>query len=272
MSIYDSRQTYLKLASVIHNYDKISCTELANKYIEKKNSLLADNYFAALIINNWSTIYKLKSSVLFCKNITCEDCYDWLVQGILAVLKDKKWLDKSSSLYQDPNAFDKMLTIAISHIRISSLKYLSRKCRIGDNYTCSLDEMKENIGFDFPYTDSDTSNTDYIVQYYIDHDRIFDALLVDLICYGDTQVYDQRLKRLKFSPIKLSSNLSLLNNKYIETFVNKYNNVCDQHLIDIRNWVNETESYTVARKIRTTFKKIRDDLCNNKDLNKNLIV
>lgn len=272
MSIYDTRQIYLKLASVIHNYDKISCTDLVSKYIENKDNSLADNYFAALIINNWDTIYKLKSSVSFCKNITHEDCYEWLVQGILFVLKYEKWLDKSSSLYQDPASFDKLLTIAISHIRLSNLNYLSRKGRIGANYTYSLDEMKENIGFDFPYTDSDTSNTDYIIQYYIDHDKIFAAVLIDLICYGDTQVYDQQLKRLKFSSIKLSSNLSLLNNKYIETFVNKYNNVSEQHLIDIRKWANESGSYTVARKIRTTFKKIRDDLCNNKDLNKNLIV
>lgn len=266
MSIDENKKTYLEFASNIRDYEKISNTELANGYIENENNSLVNNYFAALIIKNWVTIYKLKSSVSFFRNITHEDCYEWLVQGILFVLKYRKWLDKSSALYQDPEAFDKMLTITISHVRIANLSYLSRKDRIKDNYSYSLDEMKENIDFDFPHNDLDTSNTDRIVQYYIDHNKIFNGLIVDLLCYSDTQIYDEKLKRLRFSLFKLNLNLSLLNNKYIETFVNKYINVDSQDLINIRNWVNESKSYKVAGKIRTTFKKIRDDLCNNKEL------
>ena len=272
MSIYDNKKTHLKAASIINGYDKISNIDLANGYIENENNYLADNYFSALIINHWSLIYKLKSSVSFYKNILFEDIYEWLVESILLVLKYRKWLDKSSSLYQDPNAFEKMLNIIISHVRISNLNKIFRKDRFQDNFEYSLDKMKEDFDFDFPYQELDDSNIYYIVQYYIDRDRVFNGLIVDLLCYSDTQVYDRKLKRLKFSIVKLNLNLSLLNNKYIETFVNKYDNVSEQHLINIRKWVNETESYKVARKIRNIFKTIRNDLSENKELNKILIV
>ena len=180
MSIDENKKTYLEFASNIQDYEKISNTELANGYIENENNSLVNNYFAALIIKNWVTIYKLKSSVSFCRTINYEDVYEWLVQSILIVLKCRKWLDTNSSLYQDPEAFDKMLTITVSHVRIANLNYLSRKDRIKDSYNCSLDEMKENIDFDFPYTDLDTSSTDHIVQYYIDHNKVFNVLLLFL--------------------------------------------------------------------------------------------
>ena len=274
MSIYDNKKTHLKAASIINGYDKISSIDLANEYIENENNYLADNYFSALIINHWSLIYKLKYSVSFCRNILFEDIYEWLVESILIVLKYRKWLDKSSSLYQDPDAFEKMLNMTISHIRIANLDKIFRKDRFKDNFEYSLDKMKEDFDFDFPYPyqELDDSNIYYIVQYYINCDRILNGLIIDLLCYSDTQIYDRKLKRLKFSMVKLNLNLSLLNNKYIETFVNKYNNVSEQHLINIRKWFNETDPYKVARKIRNIFKTIRNDLSKNEELNKILIV
>ena len=56
-------ESYLKFAENVKDYEKLSCQELADKFLdaqERHEELEVNSYYATLVIKNWVVIYKLK--------------------------------------------------------------------------------------------------------------------------------------------------------------------------------------------------------------------
>ena len=227
------RKSLLDTASIIKNYENIPNQELIDKYIDTKNTILKQAYYSALVLNNWITIYKLKSSVNNIKEFTIEDCYDWVIDAIEVCLHYQSWRDKNSSVYKDPNAFDKMFNLKVSQIRILAIKDLFKN-KDKSNFQCeSLDKMKEDIKFEPACRDYDMNDTYTLIAYYIDNYDYLKAVMIDKICFGDVWIKNKN-GNVNFSQNKFINELSNINENYFSYFYKKYSNVNIEALKELR--------------------------------------
>ena len=115
------KSTYLEQAALIPNWKSMTKTELCNLYIDNENnSYLRDRYLSAIILKYWPKIYSLYSNTYL--TATYDDVYNWVVEGILYALKHRRWLEKDSNIYNDPDGPDKAInSVALS--RADSCEY-----------------------------------------------------------------------------------------------------------------------------------------------------
>lgn len=219
----EAKDLLLKTANLIE-YETLSDTCIAKNYIKYKeeNNRLADSYYAALIIKNWGTIFKLKSSVSFSLLISIEDCYDWLIDGINIVLKYKKWEDENSELYQEDSAFDRMLTITLSHIRCSAIRKLYQDKNINNNFLQSLDFLNETIKFEPSTTDTQIGDIYKLINHFLDEGDYIKAIVIDKICFSDVFSINKN-NNLVLSSMKLYKQLHEIDERYYNYFKNRYN-------------------------------------------------
>lgn len=243
------RKSLLETASSIKNYDNLPNQKLIDTYIDTKDITFKQAYYSALVLNNWITIYKLKSSVSNIKEFTIEDCYDWVIDGIEECIKYQSWRDRNSTLYNDPNAFDKMFNLKVSQIRILKLKEFFRE-RNKANLCCdSLDKMKEDIKFEPATRDYDMHDTYAIISYYINNYEYLKAVLIDKICFGDVWTINKN-GNIHFSQNKLVNELVNINEKYFHYFKKKYSNVNIEALKELRHTLNKYPRRTLPMFIK----------------------
>ena len=105
----ESRKLYANIASRVPNHKELSQLELVKKYEEGGPD--AEAYLAALIIRYWNIPLKLanKDKGLYDEN----EAYDWYINSLLYILKDKPWEKKDGSVYNDPRAVEKALNTCV---------------------------------------------------------------------------------------------------------------------------------------------------------------
>ena len=138
----ECKQAYESSASSIPGWKNIDKNELCNLYIQNEdNPSLRDAYFSAIILNYWGDINKLYYKTNY--TATKEQCYDWLIDSILYALKMRRWLNKDSSVYGDPNGPDKVINRKLKHTRINHLIAANRQKRMLNIGTLSVDEIDD---------------------------------------------------------------------------------------------------------------------------------
>lgn len=163
MTLGELKEPYEELLKACKfDIDKYSSIEIANKYLECKESE-KDLYISALICKSWTVL-----QYLFYKNntnlLSAEECYDIFIQTLYYVLKMQVWNDENNSLYQDKDGFVKAMSIAAQCRKKNYLHAQHRQKRLVNYNALSL----EGIGEDC----SDGYFTKYEEKYNLEEDKL----------------------------------------------------------------------------------------------------
>ena len=153
----DTYKLCLESAKHISNWDKVSKSELVNKYIEYEETdrELASDYMAAIICRYWPKIQRFHRTMYFSSSY--EDVYDILINSILRAIKARRWLDKDSSIYNDPNGPDKVINRTMICERLNLLAYKNRSKRVADLNPLSTEELEDGSGDYYAYNNENAS-------------------------------------------------------------------------------------------------------------------
>lgn len=235
--LYDSYKNYLKLANQIKDWDKMSKTEIANKYCDAndcKNKILKDCYFSALVLKYWYMIEFLYKTNLNL-GLELEDYYDWVVESLIIGLSYQRWRDKTFEISKDKDGAEKVFNRCIYSTRQRYYKYINQYKR-KDNH--SLKSLEEIIATD------ETDNQVCLLDMLRDSDRdaietfecrelvntlfkkgeTLKAILVDMICFKDCFTQKREISdSIEFSTKKLMKNIRLLyESNNIEYYIYTY--------------------------------------------------
>ena len=142
----DLKNIYYQKADVLDSsWKKLSGNELCFKYIECLNTQSLenlDNYLSAIIYKFWSVAVKAYYSQGL-KLAAPEDCYNWLIDSILYVLKHHVWTDPTHNLFNDPRAPEKAINVVFTSTKINYFVSLTRQKRKVDTQSLSLETISE---------------------------------------------------------------------------------------------------------------------------------
>ncbi len=196
------KETYMNLTN-LYKIDNLSVQELFDKCREENDPVMKDVYFAHLMIHYWSRIaaYYQKSAPL----ASPEDCYTWVVDSLSGTISYAPWTKEDSSLYNDPNAGDKVFNRILACTRYNFFQELQRDKRSVILHQFSLDKVSEE--FDDFLTppdsriniESDTS-IKFLCQHYFNRKNYFMFFLIVAII--DNEVID--LSTQEFSAVKFN--------------------------------------------------------------------
>lgn len=188
------RQTYLKFANNIPNWKTMNKNKLANLYLEHEHSEPERSYyFSALMCRYWSNVYKFYRTSKSTK-LDISDFTSWLAESFFVAFKYRRWKDPSNKLYNDPQAPDKVINRCIYSTRMRYYQYYNMDKRKLNFQTDSIERQLESFGYRanvYKYMSTvDGSEEDArckdIITYYLSKENFLLAIILDLICFGDT--------------------------------------------------------------------------------------
>ena len=130
------KKIYEESANNIDNWRNISTIDLADNYIKTGE----DKYLSAIICKYWYLIpmYYKKQEYKFASE---EDCYSWLVDTIMYVIKNHVWTDPDSSLYNDLSGPDKAIIVCFTRERLRFYGSTKKDKRIANNKSVRLSQL-----------------------------------------------------------------------------------------------------------------------------------
>lgn len=221
----DVKKSYLRCASIIPNWTRLTVTQLADGYIDTPNPSMKSAYFAALMCQYW---YQIR--VLDKKNkgsdIPIEECYGWVIEGIQRALGARwgqRWRRPGNKLYGDPNAVDKAIKRCILSVRAGYYQDANRLKRKANYATESLEQKCDEYG-DYYLNEEETtpaysSSLDScynLIQEKFQEGALLEALILDEICYQDC------FKEGRLNRRKVVADLRNLNDNYIKYLIQRY--------------------------------------------------
>lgn len=189
----DIRKSCVHYASLLGDYQALTCDELANGYcsaIDNKNRNDQSKYLSALVLRFWYTIDKLYQK---CPGIglTHEDFYAWLVESINYACNYRAWQDDAKHVNAQQAINQCIETIRRQHYYGFNLD----KHRANYNST-SLDNPEDEdqtvtvldtmAGTDYSDTES-SLNAESLVQACINDKKIIQAIILDNIAFNDVE-------------------------------------------------------------------------------------
>lgn len=178
------KQIYINAAETIPNYKEIPQVELAEKYLE--GGVFAESYLAALVVRYWNVISKqiYKDHGVYDE----KEAYDWFVNSLLYIIKEKPWQNESSSVYNDPKAIEKMLNTCVKCDRANWFQASNRYKRRINHDAASLESLCEDYKDAYvpsSLTKDSTGEDDYkyLVTQYFNRQQYLMALIIDVIVH-----------------------------------------------------------------------------------------
>ena len=225
-------------------YEQYSIDELADAYCEavsKKDEAMKNTYISALVLRFWYTIDKMYKANTVAPSLEYEDFFWWLYEAIEYACKYKGWQDASKNL----NA-QQCINKCINTIKLQKYYELRLDKRKVVNNCCSLetplgDDSGKTIGDTLEVEDSYeerlADETIWLVQSYIDRNKIIEAILIDNITTNDVQKHFKKTVKTtnangelvkyiehssEFWPYKLVQIVSKLPDTYKSYFMKRY--------------------------------------------------
>ena len=224
-------------------------TYLANKYIQAEDNNDQEGmnrYISALMVRYWHMVpylyEKSKSSKL-----GMEDMVTWLYEGFAKAFKYRSWLDPNKEVSKDPKGAEKCINQCITSVRQYHYHHFNTAISKINYISTSLDALYETLGdsFDDEVPQEELYGSDVTCREIIDslvrEGKIFDAIVIDRICFGDVFTENKSKKKMKLmtdegelledvnsysyslNPKKLSSCLKSITKDYIMNFSEVYN-------------------------------------------------
>ena len=227
----DIKKSYVECASQIEGWETMNKNDLANLYLDNiDNPVLKEAYFSTLVLRYWGNINKFYSQ--FYNSVTVEQCYDWLINGLLYALGHARWRDADTSVYGDPNGPDKVINRCILCEKQAYFQFTNMKKRKANFATSSVEALQEELGDAALPQSNDDIHEETEVKLYedliakcFDEKKYFAAFLLDRIINFD--VFDKKVDEHKITHIILSKRklIKLIHNpdeSYKQYFLDRY--------------------------------------------------
>lgn len=186
-------------------YTDYEIDELADNYIkaqEEENELLAESYFAALILRHTFLIKKYTDKpAKNYLNYTTEDVVDWLVTSLTLTLEEKAWHDKDCCFttllsnkiefrcYQQKVYESKLQKNRLNYDKVS----LDIPVEGKDGEEKSLIDFIESEDYNSQSAEKQYSRVDYIIQDLLNKDKIIEAIICSTIAYNDCEKVESKV-------------------------------------------------------------------------------
>lgn len=180
-------------------------TYLANKYIQAEgcnDQEGMNRYISALMVRYWHMVpylyEKSKSSKL-----DMEDMVSWLYEGFVKAFKYRSWLDPNKEVSKDPKGAEKCINQCITSVRQYHYHHFNTAKSKANYISTSLDALYETLGdsIDNEIPQEDMHGRDATCREVVDSlakdGKIFDAIVIDRICFGDVFTENKRKKKVR---------------------------------------------------------------------------
>ena len=188
---------YEEVASVgVPDWKTINKNELVRSASLLQNGSLKDSYIAAIMLNYWHKISKFYNK---CKLVASpEDVHTWLTISVMYAIDTKQWENENSSVYQDPNAPDKIINRCMECRRITFYQQLNRYNRKINSAILSLDSLTEDYkdAVSPAYMDSYLYEVHDVISKNFDIGEYLIALILNAILYEHWEVSKENLRRV----------------------------------------------------------------------------
>ena len=266
---------------LVKPYEQYSIDELADAYcdaVDNNNEELMNIYISALILRFWYTIDKMYKSNTVAPSLEYEDFFWWLYEAIEYACKYRGWRDPSKNL----NA-QQCINKCIDTIKLQKYYDLRLDKRKVVNHTCSMDTPLGGDGDDASKTVGDMLEAEgecddhsaddivYLVQSYIDRNKIIEAILIDNIVNNDVQKHFKKTVKTttadgetirytehssEFWPYRLIQIVSKLPDTYKSYFLEKYN-ISEEKLTAILDVIDRANNQKLYRYLDKTLAELR---------------
>ena len=266
---------------LVKPYEQYSIDELADAYcdaVDNNDEALKNIYISALILRFWYTIDKMYKSNTVAPSLEYEDFFWWLYEAIEYACKYRGWRDPSKNL----NA-QQCINKCIDTIKLQKYYDLRLDKRKVVNHTCSLDAPLGGDGDDAGKTIGDMLEAEgecddhsaddivYLVQSYIDRNKIIEAILIDNIVNNDVQKHFKKTVKTttadgetirytehssEFWPYRLIQIVSKLPDTYKSYFLEKYN-ISEEKLTAILDVIDRANNQKLYRYLDKTLAELR---------------
>ena len=263
-------KTLYNCASIIPNWKTANKNDLANAYVDNEdNERLKDAYFSALMLRYWGNIGRYYTSSK-ASGFSIEDCYNWLVEALSYSLKQRKWRDPSSSMYEDKNGPDKIINRCIFSRR-QYYYYLSNTANRKANFhALSLDD-EENIDqdhnaylTDYSYLNSKLSLNISTISYSLyRQNNWLESFLLSYLLLNDFSTYVKTKDEWKLDKTSLTASIKKLSYDDFKYFVTSISeNISEDKIKENYKELKEIKE----NKVRYVIDKALNNLKENKDL------
>ena len=266
---------------LVKPYEQYSIDELADAYcdaVDNNDEALKNIYISALILRFWYTIDKMYKSNTAAPSLEYEDFFWWLYEAIEYACKYRGWRDPSKNL----NA-QQCINKCIDTIKLQKYYDLRLDKRKVVNHTCSMDAPLGGDGDDASKTIGDMLEAEgecddhsaddiiYLVQSYIDRNKIIEAILIDNIVNNDAQKHFKKTVKTttadgetirytehssEFWPYRLIQIVGKLPNDYKSYFMGKYN-ISEEKLSAILEVIDKANNQKLYRYLDKTLAELR---------------
>lgn len=282
--LYETKRDLIAYARRLNKpYEDYSIDELADAYcdaVDNRDETLKSIYVSALILRFWYTIDKMYQSNKAVPSLEHEDFFWWLYEAIEYACKYRGWRDTTKNLNArqcinkciDTIKLQKYYEFRLDkHKAINccvSLETPIKENKEGKTWTI-LDTAEAEDNVEDVYADEATI---YLIQSYIDRNKVIEAILLDNIITNDVQKHykkvikipteDKKPKRYteyssEFWPYKLIQIVSALPNTYKASFMNRYN-ISEEKLTTVLDVIDKTSNQKLYKYLRTTLANLRE--------------
>ena len=261
-------------------YEKYSIDELANAYCEAldtNNNTLKDIYISALILRFWYTIDKNYRSNTLYPSMDHEEFF-WIVYNAIEhACKYRAWQDPNKKL----NA-QQCINRCIETVKLNEYYNLSLDKRKVLNNSYSMDTplssddgnsktIGDMLEAEEYYDDHSDDDVTWLIQSYINKNKVIEAILLDNIAFNDVQRYHKKTVRKKgengeitkyveysseFWAFKLVQIVGKLPATYKRDFLNRYN-ISEEKLTAILEAINKTNNQKLYRYLDQCLTELR---------------
>lgn len=261
---------------LVKPYEQYSIDELADAYcdaVDNGDEALKDIYISALILRFWYTIDKMYKANSVAPSLEHEDFFWWLYEAIEYACKYRGWRDPAKKLNAQQCINKCIDTIKLQKyydLRLDKRKVVNHCCSIdapiggeGDDAGKTVGDMLEAEG---RVDDHSADDAIWLVQSYIDRNKIIEAILIDNIAFNDVQKHFKKTIKTtnaegeavkyvehssEFWPYRLIQIVSKLPASYKSYFMERYN-ISEEKLnaiLDIIDRANNQKLYRYLDKI-----------------------
>lgn len=260
-------------------YEQYTIDELANAYCEafdNEDEILKNIYISALILRFWYTIDKMYKANTVAPCLEYEDFFWWLYEAIELACQYRGWQDTSKNL----NA-QQCINKCIDTIKLRKYYDLRLDKRKAVNHSYSMDtplgeddsgktigDMLEDEAVYDEYANDDAIS---LIQSYINHNKIIEAILLDNIAFNDVQRHFKKLVKTKtsdgkdlkytehsseFWAYRLIQIVSKLPDTYKTYFMERYS-ISEEKLTAILDVINRANNQKLYKYLAKTLEELR---------------
>jgi hypothetical protein len=268
---------------LVKPYEVYSIDELADAYcdaVDNHDETLKSVYISALILRFWYTIDKMYSANKVAPSLEHEDFFWWLYEAIEYACKYRGWRDTTKNLNArqcinkciDTIKLQKYYELRLDKHKVVnccvSLETPIKENKEGKTWSI-IDTAESDDNVEDIYADDATI---YLIQSYIDCNKVIEAILLDNIITNDVQKHykkvikipteDKKPKRYteyssEFWPYKLIQIVSALPNTYKASFMNRYD-ISEEKLTTVLDAIDKTSNQKLYKYLRATLANLRE--------------